>query len=142
MSVIQTTQVEVRGEKSGIQTTKILDPVFVYKGKLQAAATRAKHSDAADLLYLEGEHQAALRAHHRQFSRHRIGMALKRYPHLEHSFERLRLDLKACKAAARDIDANTLPANSPPNAVQMGFFLTQGFRENEELDISCTIRSR
>jgi hypothetical protein len=120
MSVIRTTQVQVRGERSGLQVTKILDLVFIYKGKLQAAATRAKHSDAADLLYLEGEHKAELRAHNNQINRQHVGMALKRYPHLEHSFERLGLDLKACKAVAREMDLDTLPATSPPNAVQNG----------------------
>lgn len=120
MSVIQTKQVQVRGEKSGVQSTKILDPVFVYKGKLQAAATRAKHSDAVDLLFLEGENTVALRASDNQFSRHHVGAALKRYPHLEHSFVRLGLDLRACKEAAKDIDLGALPAISPPNAVQNG----------------------
>lgn len=120
MSVVRTMQVQVRGEKSGIRPTKILDVVFLYKGKLQAAATRAKHSDAADLLYLEGEHQATLKTHKSQFSRHHVGMALKRYPHLEHSFGRLGLDLKACKETAKDVDLQALPATPAPNAVQNG----------------------
>ena len=117
MSAISTQRVQVSGEKSGVKVTRILDPDFICKGKLQAAATRAKHSDAADLLYLEGRHNAALRARNKDLNRRHAGTALKRHPHLERSFARLGLDMEACKGAAKDIDISAV-VRPEPNSVQ------------------------
>ena len=118
MTAVTTRQVQVAGEKSGSRATKILDPVFICKGKLQAAATRAKHSDAADLLFLEGKHNAELQARKEVFNRRHVGMAMKRYTHLTHSFETLGLDLKACKGTAESVDLSQLLARPEPDSVQ------------------------
>lgn len=118
MNTVSTQRVQVSGEKLGVKVTNILDPVFIYKRKLQAAATRAKHSDSADLLYLEAKHNAALRARNRDLNRRHVGMALKRYPHLERSFERLGLDLGACKGVVKDVDVNAVAGPPEPNSVQ------------------------
>ncbi|KAG8631689.1 hypothetical protein KVT40_000829 [Elsinoe batatas] len=120
MSSIDIEKVDVQGDKSGIQATKLLNPVFVYKGKLQAAATRAKYSDAVDLLFLEGRYGEILRAQNRHFNRLYVGIALRRYSHLEASFRRLDLDVEASRQVAKDVEIEALPRTSPPNAVQNG----------------------
>jgi hypothetical protein len=42
-----------------------------------------------------------------------IGLALKRYPELEHLFHRLEIDLARAKHAARHLDPSRLPAPAP-----------------------------
>ena len=118
MTAVTTRQVQVAGEKSGTRASKILDLVFIYKGKLQAAATPAKHSYAADLLFLEGKHNAELQARKEDFNRRHAGMAMKRYSHWTHSFETLGLDLQACKGTVESVDLSQLLARPEPNSVQ------------------------
>ena len=116
---MRTVQVQVAGDRAGRDTTVILDPVFFCQGKLQAAATRVKFTDASDLIFLESKHSSGIRAHNNELNRYQVGMALKRYPHLEHSFARLGLSLDTCEAVARDIDIDALASRPPePNSVQ------------------------
>ena len=44
----------VVGQAFGAGFVSLLDPVYIFKGKLRARATRNKHHDAADLRFLEG----------------------------------------------------------------------------------------
>lgn len=118
LSATDAVQIQVKGEKLSTSKTWILHPIFLYKGKLQAAATRDKLSDAADLMYLESNHAVSLAKHNNQISRLHVGMALKRYPHLEYSFSRLGIDLDACKALARDFNPNAPPNIPAMNSVQ------------------------
>ncbi|KXS93549.1 hypothetical protein AC578_4972 [Pseudocercospora eumusae] len=121
LSMMRTMRVEVTGQQTGKKTTVILHPVFLYKGKLQAAATRAKHSDSVDLLFLEGKHLAELAARNHELNKRHVGMALKRYPHLLHSFQRLGINIADCTALAQDIDIEEIAAQRPAaNAVQNG----------------------
>ena len=77
-----------------------------------------KFSDSADLVYLEGRFNRELKARNNEFSRHLLGMALKRYPHLEYAFTRLEVDMKACKSVAKDIDLEVVD-NAPPEPNQV-----------------------
>ncbi|KAI6850013.1 hypothetical protein KC343_g2432 [Hortaea werneckii] len=119
MSNLRTQRVQIKGEKAGQDFTKILDPVFLFKGKLQAAATRGKHSDAADLIFLEKCHSDMLRARNNELNRRQIGKALMRFPHLEYCFQRLGVDLAACKAVTKEseISSPTPDLNSVQNAL-------------------------
>jgi hypothetical protein len=76
------------------------DPVYLFKGKLSAAATRAKFHDSADLRWLEQNFHSNLAAQVVAFSPRLIGLAIQQYPELERLFERLRVDIKGAKAAA------------------------------------------
>ncbi|KAF1818434.1 uncharacterized protein K489DRAFT_413725 [Dissoconium aciculare CBS 342.82] len=119
MEQLETMRVEVRGEKAGLGQTAILDPVLCFKGKLQAAATRAKFSDAVGLLFLEGQHGQMLRDRNKEFNRYHVGMAMKRYPHLELAFVRLGVNMEACKAVAKDVDVHVIETRPPePHSVQ------------------------
>ncbi|KAI7127162.1 hypothetical protein KC324_g17448, partial [Hortaea werneckii] len=119
MSNLRTQRVQIKGEKAGQDFTKILDPVFLFKGKLQAAATRGKHSDAADLMFLEKQHNDMLKARNNELNRKQIGMTLKRFPHLEYCFQRLGVDLAACKAATEETEIPSGTSLAPDlNSVQ------------------------
>ena len=109
----------VTGMSYGLGATKVLDPVFIFKGKLRAAATRSKFHDSADLRWLETKERVRLQQHKNVFNLVYIGLALKRYPELGTCFTRIGLDITAAKAAAADQDPNKLP---PPQAgdVQRG----------------------
>lgn len=56
-----------------------LDVVYIFKGKLHAAAGRLKVSDAADLSYLVDAFEEHLRNYTGQFSSRDIGNAVRRY---------------------------------------------------------------
>lgn len=111
--------VTVQGESLGSQVTQLLDVGFVYKGKLRAAAMRGKHSDAADLIFLESRYTDYLKGRATEFSRYYVGLALKRFPHLEHSFVRVNIDVKAAKVRVQDVELDALPTPQP-NDVQNG----------------------
>ncbi|KAH9828467.1 hypothetical protein Tdes44962_MAKER02385 [Teratosphaeria destructans] len=118
MTMMTTVAVLVTGEKLPMNQTNILHPVFLYKGKLQAAATRAKYSDAADLMFLENKHADALRDFKDQIKKQHVGMVVRRYPHLRHSFARIGVDLEACEALVSDFDPESTPTAPAVNSVQ------------------------
>ncbi|CAK4031392.1 Hypothetical predicted protein [Lecanosticta acicola] len=112
-----TGQTIVRGTNAS-GTTTILDPCAVFKGKLAAAAGRAKFTDAADLLLLAGRFEEPLKERCRELNQTLAGLAMKRYPHLELAFARLGIDIERCKRLVEDSDLQQLPAI--PRAVQAG----------------------
>ena len=103
--------VAITGHEAGVGSTRILDPVSIFKGKLRAAATRSKHTDAADIVWLEGRFNEALKARNNEFNQVLVGMAAIRYPHLERPFIRLDCKIEDCKALAESRGFN-------PNAIQ------------------------
>ena len=113
--------------------TKILDPCTIFKGKLQATALRQplKHTDAADLVYLEGRFNAYVKDRNAELSPTLVGMALKRHPHLQPAFQRLGVDLKSCEAAAQRYDPKHPPAQ-PKNSVQQA--LLYGLEDDDDDD--------
>jgi len=113
-------RVQIPSGSVGVNTTKILDVSFIFKGKLQAAATRSKHSDAADLLWLEARYNTALKAHTKEYDRRFIGMAMRRYSQLEQAFVRLGVDVEACKTVTRDFDPDGKMPPPQLNQVQNG----------------------
>ncbi|KAH0545338.1 hypothetical protein FGG08_000637 [Glutinoglossum americanum] len=119
MQTLVPTVFQVRGEKLGEKPASLLDVVYLFKGKLRAAATREKHSDAADLVYLESTFLDKLRNSASQFSLYYSGLALKRYPHLLYAFQRIGIDTEAAEKEVESISLNDLP---PPQSgdVQKG----------------------
>ncbi|KAI9667132.1 MAG: hypothetical protein M1831_001309 [Alyxoria varia] len=96
-------QMNIRGEALGNGSTFLLDPVYLFKGKLRACANRDKFSDASDLGWLESHFRQELQNHRNNINLRQVGVALKRYPHLSHVFQRIGLDLeRAQQAASRD----------------------------------------
>ncbi|OJD20447.1 hypothetical protein ACJ73_08221 [Blastomyces percursus] len=94
MANVVPSETQVTGETQGTGATMLLDPVYLFKGKLRAAATRQ-----LSLLY--------------------VGLALKRYPELQYCFTRIGIDIQAANARAAAHDINDLPPPQPGD-VQKG----------------------
>ena len=107
---VQTRSVQVSGQVKGSGSIAILDPVYIFKGKLRAAATRGKYHDSADLRFLEGRYLNRLREKRNQFNLRYIGLAMKRYPELELVFNRIEVDTRAAQAQVATEDLRRLPA--------------------------------
>ena len=119
MSTVVPVSRTVVGQTLGAGFVSLLDPVYIFKGKLRAQATRDKHQDAADLRFLEGNYGPDLRQKSEDFNLKYAGLAMKRSPELEYLFSRIGLDLQSAKASAAAIDPGQLPAQQPGD-VQMG----------------------
>lgn len=89
MQTIHTQTVQVNGSP-----VHLLDVVYIFKGKLHAAADRQKVTDAADLEYLARFHQQRLQAHADVFSHRDVGKAVKRYPELSGVFAELQINVQ------------------------------------------------
>ena len=113
MGNIQATAVAISGESLGNGTSAFLDPVYLFKGKLRAAATRAKFHDSADLRWLEARFRQEVQARRAELNLQYVGLAMKRYPELELLFARLGIDITAAKNAAENLDPNNLPIPAP-----------------------------
>lgn len=94
------TQVLNVSGNNGSGSSVYFDPVYLFKGKLSAAATRAKFHDAVDLRWLEQNFHSKLAEQVAAFSPRLIGLAIARYPELERLFERLGVNTKSASAAA------------------------------------------
>lgn len=90
-----------------------LDPFYLFKGKLSAAATRAKFHDSADLRWLESHYNAQLCAHSHELDLSLVGLALKRYEELEWLFQRIGVNTNAARQAAASLDPHRLPRPQP-----------------------------
>lgn len=113
MGSIHTNAVPISGQALGDGTCSFLDPFHLFKGKLRAAATRAKFHDSADLRWLETRYSQAIQASRQELNLQYVGLALKRYPELELLFTRIGIDINVAKNAAINLDPNNLPRPAP-----------------------------
>ena len=109
MENVEPTYKHVAGQILGNQYAAILDPVCIFKGKLRAAAARAKFHDSADLRWLEQKFGATLQQRRGEFNLETVGLAMKRYPELESLFVNIGVDITTAKARAATLDLSTLP---------------------------------
>ncbi|PYI22900.1 hypothetical protein BO86DRAFT_212039 [Aspergillus japonicus CBS 114.51] len=119
MEGVQASLRTVNGQRLGTGQASFLDPFYLFKGKLRAAATRSKFHDSADLRWLADRFGNLIQARQGGLNVQYIGLALKRYPELELLFGRIGVDLARAKDAARDLDPARLPAPAPGD-VQRG----------------------
>ena len=84
----------------GQGATFILDPVYVFKGKVRACSGRNKPSDATDVGWLEGRFRQMLQEQRQTLNLVSIGLAARRYPHLTWVFQRIGIDMKKAEQAA------------------------------------------
>jgi len=104
-------KVKVTGDiLKGDHPIALLDPFYIFKGKLRAAATRQKYHDAADLRWLEGKYGNILRQHRDEINIGYIGLALKRSPELESCFKRIGVDVEGTRKRVAGVDLSKLPA--------------------------------
>jgi hypothetical protein len=99
----------INGQVTGKGTSSFLDPFHIFKGKLRAAALRAKFHDAADLRWLETRCSQDIRARRQELNLKYVGLAMKRYPELALLFTRIGIDVNKAKNAAINLDPNKLP---------------------------------
>ncbi|KAL5358880.1 hypothetical protein BJX96DRAFT_183405 [Aspergillus floccosus] len=109
----------INGQRLGSGQACFLDPFYLFKGKLRAAATRSKFHDSAELRWLGARFGDAIQARKNELDLQYIGLAIKRYPELELLFERLGFDLARAKDVTRDLDLSRLPPPAPGD-VQRG----------------------
>ena len=91
---------QIIGETQGLGSTALLDPVYIFKGKLRAAATRDKFHDSADLRWLESRDLTRLQQNKGHFNLLYVGLALNRYPELYSCFSQIGLDIQTATAMA------------------------------------------
>ena len=96
----------------------LLDNVHIFKGKMLAAAARNKFTDAVDLLFLEGKYRDMLRSDVNALNLRDVGMALRRYSHLNAAFQRIGVDIQAALQAANA--SIKLSENRAPFDIQQG----------------------
>ncbi|RYP78939.1 hypothetical protein DL769_003104 [Monosporascus sp. CRB-8-3] len=109
MANVPCRSIPIRGLSLGQGTSSFLDPFYLFKGKLRAAATRAKFHDSADLRMLASRYASVIRSRANELNPESVGLAIKRYPELERLFEQLRVDVERAKRAAKHLDLNRLP---------------------------------
>ncbi|KAH9894527.1 ser/Thr protein phosphatase [Xylariomycetidae sp. FL2044] len=105
--------IQINGLSQGQGVSSFLDPFYLFKGKISAAAERAKFHDSADLRFLAGRFESLIKPRVGELNLRYVGLAIKRYVELELLFGRLGVDLKKAKAAARDLDPYNLPPPAP-----------------------------
>ncbi|CAJ2507505.1 Uu.00g086910.m01.CDS01 [Anthostomella pinea] len=108
--------VEINGQSQGPGTSAFLDPFYLFKGKLRAAATRAKFHDSADLRMLAGKFESLIQPRAHELDLEYVCLAIKRYVELERLFEKIGIDVKKAKVAVSNLDPHKLP---PPAAVDV-----------------------
>lgn len=113
MRNVQASLATINGQSLGSGPSAFLDPVYLFKGKLRAAATRAKFHDSADLRWLEGYFGQVIQPRVAELNLQYVGLATKRYPELELLFTRLHIDVAMAKSAASNLDPNNLPRPAP-----------------------------
>lgn len=111
--------VSIKGLSLGQGMACFLEPFYLFKGKLRAAATRAKFHDSADLRMLVGKYYTALKPRAHELDLGYVGLSLKRYPELQRLFEQIGVDTEKAKLVANDLDLDKLPAPAPGD-VQRG----------------------
>ncbi|KAI2620911.1 hypothetical protein GGS26DRAFT_601501 [Hypomontagnella submonticulosa] len=86
--------------RSGYGESFFLDPFRIFKGKLQAAASRAVFHDTADLRTLGHLYGPIIRSRVNELDAYTVGIAIKRYKELVFLFDRLGVDLAGARRTA------------------------------------------
>jgi hypothetical protein len=73
---------------------RLLDIVYIFNGKVNAAVNRPKVSDYSDIEYLYARFESHLRTHVQKINVQDAGKAIKRYPSLSTVFGNLGIDVK------------------------------------------------
>ncbi|KAH0834437.1 hypothetical protein AYO21_09418 [Fonsecaea monophora] len=107
MQSIATRTVPVRG-----YSMRVLEIVYIFKGKVNAAANRSKVSDSNDIEYVHAHFESTLREHVHQINIQDVGKAIKRYPSLSKVFSNLGIDVKEAVEQAGSLEITSM--HPPP----------------------------
>lgn len=119
MQGIHSVQLSVAGLSQGQGVSSFLDPFYLFRGKLLAAATRSKFHDSADLRMLGGAYEQQIKERARELNPEYVGLSIKRYPELERLLVKLGVDVNSAKEVTKDMDIAKLPPPQPGD-VQKG----------------------
>lgn len=119
MAGVPLKSIAIHGAALGQGTSCLLSTFYLFKGKLRAAATRAKYHDTADLRLLEDKYGEEIKSLSGGLNLNYVGLAMKRYPELERLFERLGVDVLQARQVTKHADLGNLPRPSPGD-VQRG----------------------
>jgi len=109
MKDVRTHTLSVSGQLRAAGKVSVLDPVYIFKGKLRAAATRSKFHDPADIRWLASHSADHLKARRGAFNLSHVGLAIKRYPELQMTFRNLGLDVEKARQLVASIELSQLP---------------------------------
>jgi hypothetical protein len=109
MQTIATQTVEIRDHKM-----RLLDIVYIFKGKVNAAANRPKISDCSDIEFLYARFQSYLRTHVHRINIQDAGKAIKRYPSLSTVFDNLGIDVHKAIGQAGSLEITSMHPPSFP----------------------------
>ncbi|KAI2463150.1 hypothetical protein F4781DRAFT_426593 [Annulohypoxylon bovei var. microspora] len=82
MEHISFTIISIKGGSFGNGVASFLDPIYLFKGKLHAAAARFKYYDGADLRSLASRYEEELQEYADKLNLKDVGIAVKRHPEL------------------------------------------------------------
>lgn len=119
MDDVQPTIIGINGDHFGNGVSAFLDPVYIFKGKLSAAATRMSSHDADDLFWLEGTFPGQLAAKADEMSIILVGLAIKRHPLLPPTLHRLGIDVFKAMESVKTYHP-VLSLGPAPGVVQKG----------------------
>src|SRR5690242_20497635 len=91
----------VYGERRGCVYMYFLDPFFLFKEMLRAAAYRNKGHDELDLKHLVERHAGTIAAGASSLNYEIVGLALRRHFDLEGYLVRVGVDVRRATASAR-----------------------------------------
>lgn len=101
---------QVTGQIFGTRTINLLSPFLIFKGKVFAAARRAKFLDSADLRWLENNAGPVIQQEAHHLPLEEVGLAMKRYSILDRVFLRLGINVEAARARTAALDLKELPS--------------------------------
>lgn len=110
MDAIVPEKKQVKGQFFGLRTINQLPASLIFKGKIFAAARRAKFHDSADLRWLENNTSTEIQDKAYDLPLEEVGLAMKRYSILERVFLRLGVNVEAAKARTAALDLKELPS--------------------------------
>ncbi|XDG04732.1 hypothetical protein ABKA04_004347 [Annulohypoxylon sp. FPYF3050] len=120
MEGVSITAIPIKGSYHGPGFASFLDPPYLFKGKLHAAATRSRPYDAADLRALVTRYKEDIASHTDNMNIKDIGLAIKRHPELVFLFRQLDIDVHKAERAARFLNPNDIKQPIAAGAVQSG----------------------
>ncbi|KAI1458569.1 hypothetical protein F4805DRAFT_456596 [Annulohypoxylon moriforme] len=120
MENISCTAIPIKGFYHGSGTANFLDPVFVFKGKLHAAATRRRAYDAADMRALVTRFEEDIAYGVDEMNLNDIGIAIKRHPDLAFLFRSLDVDIDKAEQMVKSVNVNDIKQPIDVGAVQSG----------------------
>ncbi|KAI0880927.1 uncharacterized protein GGS22DRAFT_192764 [Annulohypoxylon maeteangense] len=120
MDDVSFTTIPIKGLYHGPGIASFLDPIYLFKGKLHAAATRRKAHDAADMRALVSRYEEDIADYVDDLNIKYIGLAIKRHAELAFLFRGLDVDIDEAEQAIKNVNLNDIQQPIAVGSVQSG----------------------